>query len=182
LFTSQLAAGHLLNAIGMPIAADFALVPYALIVGAVFPIVGAVASTVTQLAELAGLRPNPTTASTAATTTTASAEVGSGSTAVSSLTAPVSSAASSVTAPVKAAASSVTTPVHTAISSVTTPVTTALTGGSKPVTAAVNGNGAVTASPGQNLAPSMANTTQTAKLSGNVSNNQTVKTPKHGHK
>ncbi len=59
LFTSQLRAGHLLNAVGMPIAADVALVPYALIVGAAFPIVGAVATTVTQLAELAGLEPNP---------------------------------------------------------------------------------------------------------------------------
>ncbi len=60
LFTSQLQAGNLLNAIGMPIAADLALVPYALIFGAVFPIVGAAASTVTQLAELTGLEPNPT--------------------------------------------------------------------------------------------------------------------------
>lgn len=60
LFTSQLRAGNLINAIGMPIAADFALAPYALIFGGVFPIVGAAASTVTQLAELTGLEPNPT--------------------------------------------------------------------------------------------------------------------------
>jgi len=60
LFNSQLAAGHLLNAVAMPIAADVALVPLALIEGAVFPIVAAAATTVTQLAELAGLQPNPT--------------------------------------------------------------------------------------------------------------------------
>ena len=59
LFTSQLQAGHLLNAIGMPIAADLALAPYALIYGAAFPVITAVATTVTQLAELAGLEPNP---------------------------------------------------------------------------------------------------------------------------
>jgi hypothetical protein len=62
LFVSQLRAGNLLNAIGMPIAADVALVPYALIFGAVFPVVGAVATAVTQLAELAGLQPNPAAA------------------------------------------------------------------------------------------------------------------------
>ena len=73
LFVSQLAAGHLLNAIGMPIAADVGLVPYALIFGAVFPVVGAVASTLTRLAELTGLEPNPA----AATATTASTQVGS---------------------------------------------------------------------------------------------------------
>ncbi|MCV7177383.1 PE-PPE domain-containing protein [Mycolicibacterium sphagni] len=65
LFVSQLRAGHLLNAIGMPIAADFALAPYALLFGAVFPIVGTVASTVTQLAELARLEPNPAAAAAA---------------------------------------------------------------------------------------------------------------------
>ena len=62
LFSSQLAAGHLLNAIGMPIAADLGLAPYALLVGAVFPLVEAVATTVTRLAELAGLEPNPAAA------------------------------------------------------------------------------------------------------------------------
>ena len=61
LFTSQLRAGHLLNAIGMPIAADLALAPYALIYGAAFPVITAAATTVTQLAELAGLEPNPAT-------------------------------------------------------------------------------------------------------------------------
>jgi len=80
LFTSQLRAGHLLNAVGMPIAADVALVPYALIVGAVFPIVGAAATTVTQLAELAGLEPTAgastvdTTAQPAVSTSTANAQ------------------------------------------------------------------------------------------------------------
>jgi hypothetical protein len=68
LFVSQLRAGNLLNAIGMPIAADFALVPYALIFGAVFPVLGAVANAVTQLAELAGLQPNPAAATPAAPT------------------------------------------------------------------------------------------------------------------
>jgi hypothetical protein len=81
LFVSQLHAGNLLNAIGMPIAADLALAPYALIVGTAFPIVGAVASTVTQLAELVGLVPNPTgatatTAKTASTTTATTAKTG----------------------------------------------------------------------------------------------------------
>jgi hypothetical protein len=65
LFVSQLRAGHLLNAIGMPIAADFALVPYAFLFGGVFPIVGTIASTVTRLAQLAGLQPNPAAATAA---------------------------------------------------------------------------------------------------------------------
>jgi hypothetical protein len=60
LFVSQLQAGNLLNAIGMPIAADLALAPYSLIVGAAFPILGAAATTLTQLAEVTGLEPNPT--------------------------------------------------------------------------------------------------------------------------
>ena len=59
LFASQLPAGHLLNAIGMPIAADLALVPVTLLVGAAFPVVGAAATTLTQLAELTGLEHNP---------------------------------------------------------------------------------------------------------------------------
>jgi PE-PPE domain len=59
LFSSQLQAGHLLNAIAMPIAADLALAPYALIYGAAFPVITAGATIVTQLAELAGLEPNP---------------------------------------------------------------------------------------------------------------------------
>jgi hypothetical protein len=62
--TRELRAGHLLNAIAEPIAADFALVPYALVIGAVFPLVEAVASTVTRLAELTGLEPNPNAAKT----------------------------------------------------------------------------------------------------------------------
>jgi hypothetical protein len=68
LFVSQLQAGHLINAVGMPIAADFALAPYAVIFGAVFPVVGAVATTVTRLAELTGLEPNPTEPASAETT------------------------------------------------------------------------------------------------------------------
>jgi hypothetical protein len=60
LFTSQLKGGNLLSAIGLPIAADFALVPYALLVGGIFPVVGAAATTVTRLAELTGTEPNPT--------------------------------------------------------------------------------------------------------------------------
>ena len=79
LFNSQLAAGNLLGAIGDPVAADFGLGLYALIFGAVFPVVGAAATTVTQLAELTGLEPNPdppaaapasTTSTSAATTAT----------------------------------------------------------------------------------------------------------------
>jgi len=60
LFTSQLATGNLLGAIGMPIAADLVLGLNTLIVGAAFPIVGAAATTVTQLAEATGVEPNPT--------------------------------------------------------------------------------------------------------------------------
>jgi PE-PPE domain len=71
LFTSQLAAGNLLNAVGMPIAADLAVAPVALIFGAVFPIVNAVAETVTPLAELTGLEPNPTGTPAAAPASTA---------------------------------------------------------------------------------------------------------------
>jgi PE-PPE domain len=74
LFVSQLQAGNLLNAIGMPIAADLALVPYAFIVGAAFPNVGAAASTVTRLAELAGLEPNPTDPHASSTGSTANAQ------------------------------------------------------------------------------------------------------------
>jgi hypothetical protein len=70
LFTSQLQAGHPVKAIGMPIAADVALVPYALLIGAVMPIVEATATTVTQLAELAGLEPNPTATATSSTGST----------------------------------------------------------------------------------------------------------------
>jgi hypothetical protein len=62
LFGSQLAAGNLVNAVGLPIAADLGLAPYVLIAGAAFPIIGAAATTVTQLAELTGLEPNPTAA------------------------------------------------------------------------------------------------------------------------
>jgi PE-PPE domain len=68
LFTSQLQAGNLLNAVGLPIAADLGLVPFALIAGAIFPIVGAAATTVTQLAELAGLEPNPSVSTNARVT------------------------------------------------------------------------------------------------------------------
>jgi hypothetical protein len=164
LFASQLRAGHLLNAVGMPIAADVALVPYALIVGAAFPIVGAAATTVTQLAELTGLEPNPTPAAAPATTANIASNKPAPSTAntnpvaaatnaqpalststgakaanaANSVQSVVNTAVSSVPTPVRSTVSSVITPVRTAISSVTTPVSTALTGGSKPVTAAVS--------------------------------------------
>jgi hypothetical protein len=153
LFASQLRAGHLLNAVGMPIAADVALVPYALIVGAAFPIVGAAATTVTQLAELTGLEPNPTPAAAPATAANIASNKPAPSTAdtnpvaaatnaqpalSTSTGAKAASAPNSVQSVVNTAVSSVTTPVRTAISSVTTPVSTALTGGSKPVTAAVS--------------------------------------------
>jgi PE-PPE domain len=70
LFVSQLQGGNLLGAIGDPIAADVALAPFALIVGAAAPIVEAAASTVTALAGIvhtpAGTA--PTTGGTAPTT------------------------------------------------------------------------------------------------------------------
>jgi hypothetical protein len=164
LFASQLRAGHLLNAVGMPIAADVALVPYALIVGAAFPIVGAAATTVTQLAELTGLEPNPTPAAAPATTANIASNKPAPSTAntnpvaaatnaqpalststgakaanaANSVQSAVNTAVSSVTTRVRSAISSVTAPVRAAVASLTTPVRTALTGGSKPVTAAVS--------------------------------------------
>jgi len=164
LFASQLRAGHLLNAVGMPIAADVALVPYALIVGAAFPIVGAAATTVTQLAELTGLEPNPTPAAAPATTANIASNKPAPSTAntnpvaaatnaqpalststgakaanaANSVQSAVNTAVSSVTTRVRSAISSVTAPVRAGVTSLTTPVRTALTGGSKPVTAAVS--------------------------------------------
>jgi hypothetical protein len=167
LFTSQLASGNVLNAVGLPIAATAGLVPYVLIAGVVFPVVGAVATTVTQVAQLTGLAPNPLAAPVAAASVSAASikPVAAASTAntnpvadaastnaqpavstnagANAANAPnsaqsmVNTAVSSVTAPVRTAISSVTTPVRTAISSVTTPVGTALTGGSKPFTAAI---------------------------------------------
>jgi hypothetical protein len=59
LFASQLAAGNPLNAIGLPIAADLGLAPYALLIGTAFPVVEAVATPVTLLSELTGVEPNP---------------------------------------------------------------------------------------------------------------------------
>jgi hypothetical protein len=156
LFTSQLAAGNVLNAVGLPIAADVGLVPVTLLVGGLLPIVGAAAGTVTQLAEITGLEPNPTPAAAPATTASTNAQpalstsTGANTasapnsvqsvvnTAVSSVPTPVRSAVSSVITPVRSAVSSVITPVRSAVSSVITPVSTALTGGSKPVTAAVS--------------------------------------------
>ncbi len=75
LFTSQLAAGNFQGAVAMPIAADFAMVPYALMIGA-FPVVETLATTVTKLAEATGLEANPahlatTPASTVKTTAAA---------------------------------------------------------------------------------------------------------------
>src|SRR6185503_406444 len=59
LFTSQLQAGNPIGAIGLPIAADAGLIPWTVLVGGIFPVVGAVATTVTQVAQLTGLEPNP---------------------------------------------------------------------------------------------------------------------------
>jgi hypothetical protein len=156
LFASQLAAGNLLNAVGMPIAADVALAPYALIVGAAFPIVGAAATTVTQLAELTGVEPNPTPAAAPATTantkpapSTANTNPVATTNAQPDLSASTgtnaANAAKSLQSVVNTAVPSVQTPVHSAVSSVITrvrsavsSVTTALTGGTKPVSAAVS--------------------------------------------
>jgi hypothetical protein len=52
LFVDQLQAGNLLDAIGDPIAADVALIPVLLTIGAVDPIVGAVGSTLGNLVDL----------------------------------------------------------------------------------------------------------------------------------
>ncbi len=93
LFGSQSAKGNPLRALGMSIAADFAQVPYAGIFGGLFPIVGAAATTVTQLAELTGLQPNPAAAIKVAASKTTSA-VPPKATAV---TAKVTSVASAVT-------------------------------------------------------------------------------------
>jgi hypothetical protein len=59
LFTSQLASGNVLNAVGLPIAADLGVAPFVLLAGGLFPIAEAVATPVTQLAQLIGLVPNP---------------------------------------------------------------------------------------------------------------------------
>lgn len=59
LFTSQLAGGNVLNAIGLPIGTTLGVAPFILVAGAVFPIAEAIATPVTQLAQLAGLAPNP---------------------------------------------------------------------------------------------------------------------------
>jgi len=67
LFASQLQAGNLLNAIGLPIAADVALAPFALLSGIAEPILEAAATTVTELAGLA----QTATASAATTGSTA---------------------------------------------------------------------------------------------------------------
>ena len=69
LFASQLAAGHLLNAVGMPIAAELAVAPFVFLAGVAFPIIGAIATTLTKLAELVGLEPNPAAATASATRT-----------------------------------------------------------------------------------------------------------------
>jgi hypothetical protein len=133
LFASQLAAGNLLNAVGLPIAADLALVPYALIAGAVFPIVGAVATTVTQLAELAGLEPNPT--GTAATTGTAASTANTDTRAVTQKVTPVTPQVTPVTAQVAPVTPQV-GPVTPQVAPVTAEVTPA-TPKASPVTAEV---------------------------------------------
>jgi hypothetical protein len=143
LFTSQLQAGNLLNAIGMPIAADLALVPYALIYGAAFPVITAAATTVTQLAEVAGLEPNPDppAASTSIQPAVSAANVPTPSPAPTVPSTPHTSSGNNstpATPTVHPAVTTPATPVRTTVSSVTTPVSTALTSGSKPVTAAVS--------------------------------------------
>jgi hypothetical protein len=144
-FTSQLASGNLLNAVGLPIAADVGLVPYTLVIGAAFPVVNTVTGTVTQLAELTGLLPNPPAASppaASAVNTTVSPAVSTKAgantaSAPNSVRSVVNTAVSTVINPVRSAVSSVITSVRSAVSSVTAPVRPALTGGSEPVTAAV---------------------------------------------
>jgi hypothetical protein len=134
LFVSQLQAGHPINAVGLPIAADVGL-PFALTIDGVFPVVGAVATTVTQLAQLTGLQPNPPAAPAPAAITVNTTVQSAVSTKAGANTA---SAPNSVQSVVNTAVSLVPTPVRSAVSSVITPVRTALTGGSKPVTAAVS--------------------------------------------
>jgi PE-PPE domain len=134
LFVSQLQAGNPINAVGLPIAADVGL-PFALTIDGVFPVVGAVATTVTQLAQLTGLQPNPPAAPAPAAITVNTTVQSAVSTKAGANTA---SAPNSVQSVVNTAVSLVPTPVRSAVSSVITPVRTALTGGSKPVTAAVS--------------------------------------------
>jgi hypothetical protein len=52
LFTDQLEAGNLLGAVGDPIAADIALVPFAIGYGAAAPILEAVGGTLLNLVDL----------------------------------------------------------------------------------------------------------------------------------
>jgi len=74
LFSSQLASGNVLGAVGLPIAADLGVAPFVLLAGGVFPVLEAVATPVVQAAQLAGLVPNPLAAPvTAASTTPVSA-------------------------------------------------------------------------------------------------------------
>jgi hypothetical protein len=127
LFTSQLQAGNLLNAVGMPIAADAALSLYTLIFGAVFPVVGAAATTVTQLAELTGLEPNPTDPPAAAPASTANTPaVTPQVTPVTAQVSPVTPQVSPVTPKVTAVTPQVTT-VTPQVSPVTPKVTTSTT-------------------------------------------------------
>ncbi len=157
LFTSQLASGNVLNAVGLPIAADLGVAPFVLVAGGVFPIAEAVATPVAQVAQLAGLVPNPLAAPVTAASTTpvgaastkpvAAASIVSTDTEAATTNAKsavsTNAGANAANAPktvqsvVSMAVSSVTTPVRTAISSVATRVRTALTGGSKPLTPAV---------------------------------------------
>lgn len=144
LFKSQLASGNVLNAVGLPIAADLGVAPFILLAGGVFPIAEAIATPVTQVAQLIGLAPNPlaapvTAAPVAAASTKPVAAASTVNTTVHSAVstragANTASAPNSVQSVVNTAVSSVTTPVRSAISS----VTRALTRASKPVTAAVS--------------------------------------------
>jgi PE-PPE domain len=70
-FTSQLAAGNPLGAVGLPLAVDLGLAPWTLATGVVFPALEAVATTVTQVGQLTGLVPNPSPPAASPLSTTA---------------------------------------------------------------------------------------------------------------
>jgi PE-PPE domain len=132
LFSNQLASGNVLNAAGLPIAADLGVAPFALIFGGIFPVLEAVATTVVQAEQLVGLVPNPLTypvpAAPAASTTLASTASTKPVTAAVTNTAPTASVANTApAAPVNTGA-----PVTSAIKSLTP------TGTSAPVNAPVS--------------------------------------------
>jgi len=132
LFSSQLASGNVLNAAGLPIAADLGVAPFVAVVCAVFPVLEAVATTVVQAEQLVGLVPNPLTypvpAARAASTTSASTASTKPVTAAVTNTAPTTPVANTApAAPVNTGA-----PVTSAIKSLTP------TGTSAPVNAPVS--------------------------------------------